>query len=845
MQSENAHLMSARPITFLLGQTLKRSYTICRFSCIICNTSECTYVLPLHRINIAHKLHFTRGFDKVSQQAKIHVTGIVQGVGFRPFVYRLATELSLTGYVLNLGDAGVQIVVEGSESAIQKLIEELRAKPPSISRVDSVTVDWKDFTGLFDRFAIEKSSMERSTAYAPEIPPDIAICDDCIQDMRNPDSRWYQYPFTSCAACGPRYSTITGLPYDRPYTTMLDFPLCNICNTGYTNPLDRRYHAQTTACEKCGPLYRFLDSQGNELNVVNPVNYAAKLLSEGAIVALHGIAGTHLVTKTSDLDPILRLRESKQRFQRPFAVMSPSIEAIRQFAVPTENEITQLESWRRPIVLVKKAPENDVLIVIPKETMQTISPGLDTVGVMLPYAPVHHLLFDSLNESALVMTSANPTGIPMYIDPRAIVSELNGVADYFLVHNRRIHQRADDSVIKFVTEDNPVFIRRARGYVPEPIELIGVSSSSNIISVGPEEKATGAIVKSGSAYLTQHIGDTDQVESIQFLKSTINHMLHLLDVQDLDGIACDLHPEFLSTELAEQLADEKNVQLFRVQHHHAHLASVLADNNLSGDTSIICITVDGYGYGPDGNGWGGDVLFGDASEYTRVGGLTPRNYPGGDLSAKYAIRALVGIMGQGIEMDYLVDLAKNAKIAPSTHSGRKTLSLLVEAQVNGINTVNSTSTGRYLDAVSFALGICSENSYDGECPMKLESASSDSGPDIKSTFIDRKGMVELDSSDSMKQILDFRTKGEKVTDLAYSAQHHLGSALAEIACTAAEENQVKYVGFSGGVALNRIITRAVVKYVTSRGLHPLIHRRVPPGDGGVSIGQVLVAASKL
>jgi hydrogenase maturation protein HypF len=773
------------------------------------------------------------------------VTGIVQGVGFRPFVYRVATDLSLTGYVLNLGDAGVRIIVEGKKKDIEKLIGELETRPPSISRVDSVTVDWSKSMDSFDDFIIEKSSTKMGTGSAPEIPPDIAICNECIREMRDPRSRWYSYPFTSCAACGPRYSTITCLPYDRPNTTMIEFPLCNACNTGYTSPLDRRYHAQTTACENCGPLYRLMDSKGNEFHDKNPVHRTANLLSEGAVIALQGIAGTHLVTKTSDPGPIRRLRESKQRFQRPFAIMAPDISALRQFANPTDFEIEYLTTWRRPIVLVRKhLGSEDVSLVMPKESMETISPGLDTVGVMLPYAPVHHLLFDALDESALVMTSANPTGVPMYIDPEVITSELRDVADYFLIHNRRIHQRSDDSVLKFVTEDSPVFIRRARGYVPESIELVGVSPESCIVSVGPEEKATAAILKASNAYLTQHIGDTDQVESVQFLRNAIDHMMQLVGIQNLDAVACDLHPEFLSTELAEQLADERNIPLFRVQHHHAHLASVLADNSIKGDTSIVCITADGYGYGPDGNAWGGDVLLGNALEYNRVGGLASKDYTGGDLSAKFAIRALMGIMRKDIEIQTLLDLADNTKLAPTTYVDHQTLSLLYDAQVRGVNIVNSTSVGRFLDAASFALGICSENSYDAECPMKLESMASKSGPSIQPVYIDSQGMMNLDTSESLKQLLNYKKQGKNPRDLAYSIQWHLGEALAEIACSAAEENQIDYVGFSGGVALNRIITKAIVHHVDSRGLHPLIHRRIPPGDGGVSLGQVLVAAWK-
>lgn len=779
------------------------------------------------------------------RQASIHITGIVQGVGFRPFVYRLATSLSLTGYVLNLGDAGVRIVVEGEESDILQLLDEIKTNPPSISRIDSVAVEWTVATKSFDNFVIEKSSLEKGREVAPDIPPDIAVCDLCISDIRNSESRWYGYPFTSCAACGPRFSTITSLPYDRPNTTMLDFPLCDACNTGYANPLDRRYHAQTTACEQCGPIYQLLDSVGMNTRQKNPIRFAAKLISEGGIVALQGIGGTHLVTKTSDADPIQLLRRRKGRAERPFAIMVRSIPVLKRIANPSQEEIDLLESWRRPIVLVKKYDlSSDVSTVIPRTALDLISPGLDTLGVMLPYAPMHHLLFGYLQEPALVMTSANPTGLPMYIDSETITSKLKGVADYFLIHNRRIYQRADDSVIKFVTERNPVFIRRARGYVPDPIPLVGVSPSLRIVGVGPEEKVTATAVKAGRAYVTQHIGDTDQIENIEFLENAVEHMLHLLGVQDLDRIACDLHPEFLTTEFAEKLAEEKGVPLVRVQHHHAHLGSILADNNFNINTDIICITADGYGYGPDGTAWGGDVLFGNAESYERVGGLKPVLYPGGDLSAKFAIRALLGIIGQEFEMNEFLNIGRNSRLAPRIRLDEQSFSILKDAWLGDLNNISSTSAGRFLDAVSIALGICSENSYDGECPMKLESIAAIHGPEIDSVFLSSNKMVELDITESMKQILNYEKKGINRSELAFSAQRHLGQSLAKIACDAAEDNQVKYVGFSGGVALNHIITQAIAEYVGNRRLNLVLHRSVPPGDGGVSLGQVVVASTK-
>ncbi|MFW9845503.1 MAG: carbamoyltransferase HypF, partial [Candidatus Thorarchaeota archaeon] len=645
-------------------------------------------------------------------------------------------------------------------------------------------------------------------------------------------------------ACGPRFSTITDLPYDRPNTTMHDFPLCNACNTGYTSPLDRRYHAQTTACENCGPQYRLFDANGRVLEDIDPVSHTAHLIESGSIIALQGISGTHLVTKTSDVSPIRKLRERKRRFQQPFAIMVRNRETLLHLASPTPKELEFLETWRRPIVLVRK-PEENLMQASLRPSFEEISPGLDTLGVMLPYTPLHYLLFDAVSESALVMTSANHSGIPMYIDPSVISSELSDIADYFLLHDRRIHQRADDSVIKFVRDESPVFIRRARGYVPEPLAIRGVSPSLRLAAVGPEEKATGAILKSKRIYMTQHIGDTNHVESIEFLREALEHLMGLLGLERIDGYACDLHPEFLSTELAEQLSTMMRVPLFRVQHHHAHLAGLLVDHDMDVNTNIVCITADGYGYSPDGNGWGGDILVGSGKSYLRKGGLASSTYPGGDLSARYAVRSLVGILGRRTDASEVLKEFFGNPIGSETSINEETLPVLLQSQIQKVNTLESTSTGRFLDGVAVALGICSENSYDGECPMKLEAYARESDSIIEPNFVSRNSITELDSVESLMQIIDLKRKGVPVSRVAYAAQTHIGLSLAEMACNIADSEGIEVIGFSGGVALNRIITRVIVDTIISRGKTPLIHRKVPPGDAGVSVGQISVATAQL
>jgi hydrogenase maturation protein HypF len=522
--------------------------------------------------------------------------------------------------------------------------------------------------------------------------------------------------------------------------------------------------------------------------------------------------------------------------------MVRDLSVLKQVVYLTAPEEKLLTSWRRPIVLLQKRVESEL---ISDKVQDAIAPGLDTIGVMLPYSPVHHLLFQYTNEPALVLTSANPTGVPMYIEPDVVVSELKDIVDYSLIHNRRVYQRADDSVVKFLDKDRPVFIRRARGYVPDPFQFTEFWKSIKAIGVGPEEKVTAAVLKSGRIYPTQHIGDINRVESLDFLSGAIDHILHLLDLTKLDGVACDLHPEFLTTEFAEQMSKQQDISLFRVQHHHAHLASMIVDHKLPHDTSIVCITADGYGFGQDSTAWGGEILLGNLKYFKKVGGLKSVDYPGGDLSAVYAARSVVGILNDSLEKNDLLRIANSVPIGPNTNLTSDTLDILIDSLGRGINTMSSTSSGRFLDAVAMVLDVCSENSYDGECPMKLESIAKTTDLRIDPLFKkSRSGMI-LDTSNGLMRVLELKEESVSKREIAYAAQWYLGESLAHIACRVAKENQIQHVGFSGGVALNRIITKAVIDHVHKEKLTPLIHANVPPGDGGISIGQVAIAGAKL
>ncbi|MFX1449484.1 MAG: carbamoyltransferase HypF, partial [Promethearchaeota archaeon] len=494
----------------------------------------------------------------------IHVSGIVQGVGFRPFIYRIAISLDLVGYVLNLGNKGVKIEIDGKKEKIEQFINEIKENHPPISRIDDIKIQWGEGESEFKDFKILKSL--KSSGDSIVLPPDISICDDCLNDFKNEkNSRYYRYPFIACSVCGPRYTTVTDLPYDRPFTTMIEFPFCKDCNIEYTDPKYRRYHAQTFACNVCGPHFKLYDKDGLLYEEKDPFKIAVKLLEESSIIALMGIGGVHLVTKTTD-EAILELRKRKRkRKYKPFAVMSPSIEVIKTFAIVSPEEEKLLTSFRRPIVLLEKSPNYHL--------SQEISPGLTNIGVYLPYSGIHHLLFENDNFPALIMTSGNISNLPMAIDQKNVIKELKGIADYFLLHNRKIHQRSDDSVL-FLLNNKTTIIRRSRGFVPEHIDLPFSAENINLVAVGPELHSTASILKKNRIYPSQHIGDVTSLEILDFLDESITHLTQLLKMQDINAFVCDYNPVFLSTKLAEKKVKEYGTKLIQVQHHHAHAAAI-------------------------------------------------------------------------------------------------------------------------------------------------------------------------------------------------------------------------------------------------------------------------------
>ena len=739
---------------------------------------------------------------------KILTQGIVQGVGFRPYVYRLATSLDLNGYVRNLGNV-VEIILEGSE--IELFIKRLQNELPPIARIDSIEVLDIDESNFTDFKIIESSD---SYSGVSVIPPDIAICDSCLDEIRNPADRRYKYPFNACTDCGPRFTVIDSVPYDREKTSMDEFPLCDDCLIEYRNPSNRRYHGEAICCSDCGPQMAIYEK--NELiECDNPIRLGADKLREGKILAIKGIGGTHLVVDAYNDDAICELRSRLKRPNQAFAVMSSDLNAVKRYAHLTSREIETITSNKRPIVILKKNENYDF--------PESLSPGLHNIGIMLPYSPMHYLLFDEGKIDTYVMTSANIPGEPMMIDNSEIV---NGISDYSLIHNRKILNRCDDSVIRFRNNELS-FIRRSRGYTPEPYTINYDVNDLNVLSLGPELDVTFCLATDAIAYPSQHIGNTNKLKTLNFLKNSIKHMKRITKICDIDAVACDLHPQFFTTKLAHEFG----VDVVPVQHHHAHAAALANDHEID---EMIVIAADGTGYGDDHTSWGGEILYTDIKSYERMGHLERQKMPGGDLATKYPVRMLLSILKDE-------ELIKN--YAGQFKYGEMEIKNIFKQIDKGINVGVTTSTGRVLDSVSAALDICNERTYEGEASMKLESAAYYSTNDLELPLIIEDNV--LNTTEIVKEAVKLYLKGGKKADIANAVQKTIANGLSEIAIDSADKKGLSDIGATGGVFYNEAITDACKNYIESNGYNFIQHKNTCCGDGSVSLGQAIIAKMRV
>lgn len=786
-------------------------------------------------------------------RAEVAVDGVVQGVGFRPFVYRRATEHDLGGSVRNTGDAGVSITVEGERGDVEQFLADLRERPPPLANVESVDVDRSTVSPSVAEdgaFRIEDST--RDNGGAGTIPPDTGICPSCLEDIRDPDSRFHRYWATSCVDCGPRYTVVRALPYDRPRTTMDEFPLCADCRGDYEDPADRRYHAQTIACPDCGPtlsLFETGETGPTKLATgLNAVRSVTARLARGEIAAIRGVGGTHLACDATDNGAVARLRERTGRPAKPFAVMAASVERVRSFAQVSDRERSALEDVRRPIVVLEKAAnDGGGRDRCEGAVVQGVAPGLHTIGVMLPYAGLHHLLFDPFAaedadgtplQGPIVMTSANPPGEPMCLTVDSISDRLPGVVDAVLGHDREIVTRCDDSVVRFV-DGSRRFLRRSRGWVPRPLPRR--SKGPTILSFGAEFDATMAIARDDEVIPSQHLGDVDDPATEAFVRNTIDHLRELLGVNP-SVVTCDAHPDYLTSRMAREYLDRLDAEHgsaartgpITVQHHHAHAASLLAEHDR--DRAVV-ITADGTGYGPDGTIWGGEVLDATSLNYERIGGLDEFRLPGGEAAVRRPARILASLLDDPDRVEEL--------LTDRTDLDSSAVGLIGESLDAGINAPTTTSAGRFLDAISAMLDVGTRRRYEGEPAIRLEAAARRAEPvplSIPRTTRDGRTVVDVRA---LAGHLDDLVETESTGTIAATAQTTLARGLADIAVEEAERRGVRAIGFTGGVATNEMIFRRIRETVTDAGIKFLDHERVPPGDAGLAYGQAIVASARL
>ncbi len=775
----------------------------------------------------------------------LRLTGVVQGVGFRPHVHQLASSLRLSGLVGN-DDGGVFVEVEGPTDLVGEFVQRVADEAPPLAQIDALVtavLPLRHDAG----FAIVESR-GTSAGGVTAIPPDVAPCPACLAEMRDPRDRRYRYPFIACTRCGPRYTIVSGLPYDRPFTTMSDFPLCDACAREYADPADRRFHAQPTACPACGPRLRFRQvgeplpaSQTSRCTGDDALAEAMRHLANGAIVAVKGVGGYHLACDATWPDVVARLRGRKQRGDKPFAVMVRDAAEARRLVVLTDQQIALLESPQAPILLADVRHEPQAAAVA-----RAAAPGLRQLGVMLPSSPLHHLLFQrhpqlpGLRLEALVMTSGNLADEPLCIDSTEADARLAVVADAFLHHDRRIHSSCDDSVVR-CAGSSTIPIRRSRGFAPLPLQL--PMATPPVLAVGGEVKATLCVAAGTNAWLSQHVGDTENLSTLQHLDHIARALSALTRVEPSSVIA-DAHPGYLSRGWAQEFASRSGAEFVTVQHHHAHLASLLAEHQVAPDEPVLGVVFDGTGYGTDATIWGGELLLGSYAKVARVGHLRPVQLPGGDAATRRPARAaLAHLQAAGIEWD-----ADLPPVRDADETERRVLATLLTSRVGCTPT---TSMGRLFDAVASLLDVRHDIDYEGQAAMELEAlaTASTSPPDDERAWRwslegdgDAAGPLVLDPTASLVAAVAAMRAGAAVATSAWAFHQAAADAVVNAAIRIRDAQSVNIVGLSGGVFQNALLAVGCAQRLRSAGFTVLTHHRVPPNDGGLALGQVAVVS---
>lgn len=766
-------------------------------------------------------------------KARIQITGIVQGVGFRPFVYNLAATHGLNGYCLNDSEG---VVIEAEGASLDEFIRDLRLKAPPLSKIETITVTDSSERG-FSGFTIRESVAV--TGKSVLVSPDISICGDCLRELFDPTDRRHLYPFINCTNCGPRYSIVKDIPYDRPRTTMARFTLCPKCDKEYHDPSNRRFHAQPNACERCGPKAWLAYRDGSKTDAgvnFNAIKEAQRLLKEGNILAIKGLGGFHLACDATNDEAVKRLREKKRKSfikggssNKPFAVMSPDMESIRSFALVEEKEEAALKHRMRPIVLLRKSAST---------LSPHVAPGNNRYGVMLPYTPLHFLLFHEGGFKALVMTSGNLSDEPIVISNEEAIARLSMIADYMLLHDRDIYMRVDDSIVRV---DNGVqrVLRRARGFTPDAIPL--GEEMDEIFAAGPLLKNTFTITKGHNAIVGQHMGDLENVDALEFYKETLRNLKNTFKAEP-KAVALDMHPDYMSSAFAKEYAESHGIKIDRiipVQHHHAHIASVMAEHGLTDE--VIGIAFDGTGLGVDGEVWGGEFFVTSRRTFTRSAHLSYVRLPGGDAAVRepwrMALSCLVSSFGENAE-----------KEAPFFFERReaKEAAIVKRMVETGLNSPLTSSAGRLFDAVASIIGLKDRISFEAEAAIELESiAEIREGLDPYPFGIKEGKPAIIDTAPLIRAIVEDVRRGVSKGEISGKFHLTMAETIVTVAKAIREETGLAKAALSGGVFQNATLLSLALERLEEAGFKCYTNERVPANDGGVSLGQAVVAWEKL
>jgi len=754
----------------------------------------------------------------VKKRLSISVKGIVQGVGFRPFVYRIAARHHIAGWVIN-NARGVRIEAEGTAESLRAFLRSIKSQCPPLAHISDLSSKEIPIRGEL-RFQI-KSSRGGGPRDAL-VSPDVCICDDCLRELFDPRDRRYRYPFINCTNCGPRYTIIKDIPYDRINTTMRPFKMCRLCRSEYGDPASRRFHAQPNACAECGPSVELTGADGTKIKCDDAIAKAQELLKKGKILAVKGLGGFHLAACAENDKAVARLRKRKNREQKPLALMSRDVDAVSLYAQISPDERRLLESPERPIVILRKKHPNCIA--------PSVSPTNQFFGVMLPYTPLHYLLLDS-PLTALVMTSGNISEEPIAMSNTEAFERLGKLADYFLTHDRDIYIRSDDSVVR-APAGHPVILRRARGYAPKPIFL--KQPLAPTLAVGPMLKNTVALTKGNRVFLSQHIGDMENLETFRSFEKTVRHLEKILEIHP-DLVAYDMHPDYLSTRYALGM---KKVKKVPVQHHHAHIASVLAENGL--DEKVIGVAFDGTGYGEDGNIWGGEFLIADLKGYERAAHLKELPMPGGEQAIRepwrMAVSYLYGACGDDV---------RNMKIPFLQKIRKRDLSLLIEMIRHKINSPLTSSAGRLFEAMSALTGVCSRNSYEGQAAMEFEGIAADDVTESYPFDIQKKAnKLIIDWTNIVKGVAGDCQQG-LAREIISARFHNSIARLISVVCRRLRKaGGPGAAALSGGVFQNLNLLTKTRENLKKCGFAVYEHRLVPPNDGGVALGQAVIANAR-